>query len=135
MSRRDLRSNISPAVSVPPLSTRTATVNGASVPLNGYDSASAVVHFGTIADGGWTPKIQESATGAFAGEENDVAAADLVGAFTEALAADDDTVQQVGYIGNQPFIRVVVTESTASTTGANFGAVVVRGHPHLAPTA
>lgn len=135
MSMRDLKSNISPAVSVPPAANRTATVAGAGVDLKGFDSAAAVVHFGAITDGGWTPSLTESDTGAFGGEETAVAAADLVGAFTEAVAANDDTVQTVGYIGTKRHIQVVVTESTASTTGAIFSANVVRGHPHLAPTA
>lgn len=132
---RDLRSNISPAVSVAPAADRTATISGAAVDLSGFDSAAAIAHFGAITDGGWTPSLEESDTGAFGGEENAVVAADQVGAFVEAVGANDDTVQQVSYIGTKRYIRMVITESTASTTGAEFSGLVVRGHPHLAPTA
>lgn len=128
---RDLKSNISPAVSVAPAANRTATVNGTGVDLKGYDSAVAVVHFGAVTDGGWTPSIDDSDDNVTFGA---VAAANLVGAFTEAVAASDDTVQYVGYIGTKRYIRVTVTESTASTTGALFSAAVIRGNPHIAPT-
>ena len=64
-----------------------------------------------------------------------MAAGDQVGAFTEAVAADDNTIQKVSYIGGKRYIRVVVTETTAAVTGAEFGANVVRGQPHRAPVA
>lgn len=130
---RDLQSNISAAVSVAPAADRTASINGSSVDLKGFDSAAAIVHFGAITDGGWTPSLEESDTGAFGGEETTVAATDLVGSFSEAVGANDNTIQEVSYIGTKRYIRVVITESTASTTGAEFSAMVVRGHPALAP--
>ncbi|MEE4384168.1 MAG: hypothetical protein V2J02_19385 [Pseudomonadales bacterium] len=132
MVNRDLASNISPAHSIAPDADRTATATGAGVDLRGFDSAAAVVHFGAVTDGGWTPKLQESDDDS---TYTDVAAADLVGEFVEAVAASDNTVQCVGYRGNARYIRVVVEETTASTTGAEFGAVVVRGDPLQAPAA
>lgn len=130
---RDLKSNISPEVSIPPAADRTADATGTGVDLAGFDSAVGIAQFGVITDGGWTPSLEESDV--LGSGYTTVVAADLVGAFVEAVAADDDTIQQVGYIGQKQFIRMVITESTASTTGAEFGASVVRGHPHLAPTA
>lgn len=130
---RDLASNIGPVDSVPPLTNRTASINGIGVSTKGFDSAAAVVHFGAITDGGWTPSIEESDT--LGSGYTAVAAADQVGTFVEAVAANDLTTQKVSYVGIKEFIRIVVTESTASVTGANFSGMIVLGHPHVAPVA
>ena len=118
------------AVSIAPAANRTASINGAGVDLRGYESGSGVFHFGAITDGGWTPSIEESDDNA---AFTAVAAKDQVGTATEALAANDDTIQVLKYIGNKRYIRCVMTESTASTTGALFSALVVRGRPEFAP--
>lgn len=127
---RDIASNIAPAVSVAPDGNRTANLNGAGVDRRGYDSVAALVHFGTITDGGWTPSLEESDDDS---TYTAVAADDLVGSFSEATSADSDTIQEVGYVGTKRYVRVVVTESSASTTGAKFSAAIVRGHAHQRP--
>lgn len=66
-----------------------------------------------------TVVLQESDSGAFGGEENAVADADLLGleadlAFTEA---DANKVGQIGYSGNKRFVRMQIVASAAA--GAN----------------
>jgi hypothetical protein len=127
---RDIASNLDPDVSILPDANRTATVTGSSVDLRGYNSAMVCAYFGVITDGTWTASVEES--------DNDstftaVAAGDLIGSFTTAGSSTDETIQKVGYRGDARYIRVVVTETTASSTGAEFAAFVVKGHPNQAP--
>lgn len=128
---RDLKSNVSPASSVLPL-LRTASVNGSGVDLREFDSATAIVHAGTVTDGTHTPKLQESADNS---TFTDVATADLQGSFTAITSSADDGVQQVGYLGDLRYIRVVITATGSPSTGGTIGATIVRGHPHACPTA
>jgi hypothetical protein len=130
MTDRALHANISAAVTIAPAANRTADTNGSGVDLAGYRSACALVQFGTVTDGTWTPKLQES-------DDNstftDVAAADLSGTFTATTSSNDETVQEVSYLGTKRYIRVAVIETVASTTGALFNALIVRGSPLTAP--
>lgn len=129
---RDLRSSITAAHSLAP-AVRNASANGAGVDLRTYESAVAVVHFGAYTDGSHTAKLQESSDDS---TYTDVAAADLIGAFTAVAAAGGaNTVQIVGYNGSQRYIRVVMTISGATTGAASSGSLV-RGNPrHIGVTA
>jgi hypothetical protein len=122
--RRDLNNQISTAVCIAPAANRTADTNGSGVDLAGYRACCALVQFGTVTDGTWTPKLQES-------DDNstftDVAAADLSGSFTATTSSNDETVQEVSYLGSKRYVRVAVIETVASTTGALFNALIVRG--------
>ncbi len=90
----------------------------------------ALVQFGTVTDGTWTPKLEESDNNS---SWNDVAAGDLSGSFTATTSANDETVQEVAYLGQKRYLRVSVIETVASTTGALFSALIVRGHPITEP--
>ena len=59
---------------------RTASVDGAGVNLSGYASVDFHVNAGLNTDGTFTLVVEESTTGAWAGEETAVADADLDGA-------------------------------------------------------
>jgi hypothetical protein len=62
------------------------------------------------------------------------AASDLDGTLAVVSgAAGADSVQTVGYIGTQRYVRVAMTTSDA-TDGAFSSANVIAGHPHNAPT-
>lgn len=128
---RDLKSNIGVAMSVLPL-LRTATVSGTGVDLREFDSAMAELQVGTITDGTFTPKLQESDDDS---TYTDVAAADLIGSFTARTSANDGTVERVGYGGDKRYIRVVYTVTGSPATGGTVGATIVQGHPHYAPVA
>jgi hypothetical protein len=125
---RDLVNNIDVVSSIDP-DDYTASVDGAGVDLQGFEGACIAFLVGTVTDGTHVPKVEESDTGAWGGEENDVAAADLDGTLANLAS---DTNQRVGYKGSKQHVRAVNTVSGA-TTGAQVAAVVIRGHAHRAP--
>jgi hypothetical protein len=110
----------------------TASVDGAGVDLQGFEGACIAFLVGTVTDGTHVPKVEESDTGAWGGEENDVAAADLDGTLA-ALASD--TNQRVGYKGSKQHIRSVLTVTGGPATGVQAASVIIRGHAHRAPVA
>lgn len=127
---RDLKSNIGVVAALAP-AVLSATATGAAVDLAGFGSAVAVVNTGAIVSAGdFTAKLQESDT-TTSGDFTDVAAGDLLGTFPASLAAD--SVVRVGYIGTKRYIRLVVTKNGGTSIAA--GAVVVKGHPAIAPVA
>jgi hypothetical protein len=128
---RDLNKEISVVSSVAPAAALTATTTGAAVDLAGYRSAAVVVHAGVATDGTFVPTVEES--DASGSGFTTVAAADLSGSFADIVAAADENVQEVGYLGSKRYIRVVLTESVAATSGAFITATVVRGNPRTAP--
>jgi len=122
---KDMKSNLDVVVSIDP-DDYTASANGASADLRGYDGAMIVLAVGTITDGTHTPKVQESDDDS---TWNDVAAADLSGALAALVS---DTPQRVDYVGVKRYIRAVLTVAGA-TTGAQVASIIVRGCPHQAP--
>ncbi|MDX3068042.1 MULTISPECIES: hypothetical protein [Streptomyces] len=111
------------------------TVNGTTVDLHENKDASRsamlVVQTGTITDGSHAVILQESDDNSAWGT---VAAADLQGSAPTVVAADDDTLFELGYKGSKRYLRASVTTSGA-TTGGTFGAVIVRAFPRRAPIA
>lgn len=119
---------------VPAVRTATATGTGTGVDRKedgcDYQSALVVVVTGTITDGTHTVEVQDS-------DDNTtftaVADAYLQGAEPAIVAADDNKVFEVGYIGLRRYLRVVVTVSGSPATGGAIGAAVVLGDPAVAP--
>ena len=112
---KDLKNNIATCfMMLPATTTATATTNLAD--LQGFESAAFLVQYGTLtnADAGdyFTAKLQESDS-VVGTTFTDVAAADLIGAFTDTTATTAN-IQRVGYIGKKRYVRVVITE-TADT--------------------
>ncbi len=135
---RDLHNNVSPAVALDPAAITTdTTTDGNAIDLQGFESCEFIAYSGTVTDGTYTPVIEESDTGAFAGEENAVADAVLLG--TEAAAAfasaDDNAVKRIGYVGGKRYVRFTVVSASTTTGVDHFGAIAVRGHARHAPTA
>lgn len=125
---RDHVHSIKPVVSLAPAVRANGTVNGADVNTAGFESATALVHFGAYTDGTHTAKLQEAddngagAPGVYA----DVAAAGLIQAFTAVAAAGGaNTIQEVSYIGGKKWMRIVMTTSGATTGAASAGSVVL----------
>ena len=106
-------------------SARIASANGTGVDLQGFDSALCVVSVGACTDGTHTPKLQDSPDNS---TWSDVVAAQLDGAFTAITTANANTVQAVGYIGGQRYVRAVMTVAGA-TTGGVMEAAILRGNP------
>lgn len=124
--QRDINNQVSVATTIDPAAARTATTTGSSVDLAGYRAAMVIVHNGVYTDGEFTPTLEES--DASGSGFTTVAAADLSGSFSAVTSSTDVSIQEVGYLGAKRYIRLVMTESSAST-GALFSAVVVRGNP------
>lgn len=117
-SSQDVVQSLVPAV-------RTGTANGTDIDLKGYGAALVVVTVGAVAGAGnQTAKVEESDAGGGAGY-TDVAAADLIGAFTSPLV--QDTPQRVGYRGSKRFIRVTITHNSGTSVAT--GAHVARSLP------
>ena len=110
---------------------RTATATGNAVDLRGFDAAVLTVNFGAYTDGTHTPSVQQSVDGV---TYTACATSDLDGAFAAvSSSAGANTMQSVGYIGAQRYVRVVLTISGA-TTGALSSAYVIAGYPRSEPT-
>jgi hypothetical protein len=101
------------------------------VDLRGYDAAMIVVAFGAYTDGTHTPSVQHSADNS---SYTAVSASELDGALSPVSSAGGaNSVQSVGYLGSQRYVRVVMTVSGASS-GALSTAQVIAGEPRCAPT-
>jgi hypothetical protein len=131
MATRDLLRNQLTVQSLSPAARTNGTATGTAVDLIGYDAAVVTVSFGTWTDGTHTPSLNHSMDGT---TYNAAAASDLLGTFGAVSGtAGSNTLQQVGYIGTQRFLKVVMTTNGA-TTGALSQANVIAGYPHNAPT-
>jgi len=125
---KDLHNNVSPVQSIAP-DAYTADVQGAAADLQHYESADIEINVGTWTDGTHTFEVQHRDDPADSWEA--VPDGDLQG--TEPVVEDangDEQVYQVGYLGGLRYVRVVATVAGA-TSGANYGATVVRGHPRF----
>jgi len=130
MATRDLLRNTLTSQSLAP-AVRTSTGTGSAVDLRGYDGAVVTVSFGAWTDGTHTPSVLSSVDGT---TYNAAAASDLLGTFTAVSGtAGQNNVQQVGYIGSQRFLKVVMTVAGA-TSGAASASDIVAGYPHAGPT-
>lgn len=124
----DLNNDIACITTIPPL-LRTATITPSSgVDLAGFRSAAVVVQVGALTDGVHTISIEESDSSGSG--FTTVAAAHLSGT-PGAVAAN--TVYEYGYLGTKRFIRAVCTVTGSPSTGANIGALVIKGSPITKP--
>ncbi len=128
MAKRDLYNSIGVIQSIAP-AVQSASVNGSSVDLRPYNSATVIINAGAIVGAAvMVPKLQES-------DDNstftDVAAGDLLGAFPASLSASASI--KVGYKGTKRYVRPVLTLSSGTSIAAD--AVVIGGHASLAPVA
>ncbi len=126
---KDLHSDIGVVAAVVP-ATLTATNTSAAIDLQGFDSATVIIQTGAIgSSGNFTPSLTECATSG--GSYTEVAAADLIGSFTDPLAAS--SLYKIGYRGNKRYIKTVLTLNSGTSIVA--GVVVVKGHAANAPVA
>jgi hypothetical protein len=136
MANRDLRHQVKSVPALAPIVRLANTaVNGADIDRTGFEAIMYIVHFGAWTDGTHTPKIQEAddnGSGA-PGTYSDVAAGDLNGAFTALSAAPGaNTTQEVNYIGQKKWSRIVLTTAGA-TSGAGSEAMAILGYPRNLP--
>lgn len=129
MPNMDMKNNLSVAQSITPAA-YTADTNGAGVDLANFGGALVIIDAGVDTDGSHTFEVQESDDDS---TYTAVADADLIG--TEpvvAAPADGDQIYRIGYVGSKRYIRVATTV-TGTTTGAVYGASVVRSGARKAP--
>jgi hypothetical protein len=111
------------------ISTDTTTA-GNTVDLLGYKACTFYIQSGTLTDGAYATKLQESdddSTWA------DVAAANQMGSPSFA-ATDDDAVKRIGYAGKKRYCRLAIV-STSTSSGGVFSAIAVKGAPEHMPVA
>jgi len=91
--------------------------------LNFPEEAIAIVNVGTISDGGYVVKIfhSDDSTGTFV-QLNDVNGNPVQ--TEEFTSANDDKAVVLRLTGYKRFIKAVVTETTAGSTGGIIGATV-----------
>lgn len=131
MMNKDMHSSIKVVAAIAP-AVKTDAENGATIDRQGYRSAEVVVNTGALAGAGdFGFKIQHSDT-TTSGEFEDADAADLLGAAPAAAMAANSTYK-VGYVGARRYIRVVTIDNGG--TSLAIGAVVILGHPNIAPVA
>ncbi len=113
--------------------TSDTTTLGAIIDTAAFEGLEFLLQSGTITDGTYAISLQD-------GEESnlsDAAAVDselVLGSEDAAfVAADDDTVKRIGYIGKKRFVRLSIV-SASTTTGGEFSSVALLASPHHAPT-
>lgn len=104
-------------------------LSGAAGTNEWHESATVVINTGTVTDGSHAFTVEDSPDNSV---WTAVAAGLLQGSAPTVVAADDDKVFEVGYLGNQRYLRAVVV-TTGATTGGIFGAVVLLGFPTRPP--
>lgn len=130
MTTRELKSELAPTTESLAPASRTATVNGASADLRGYDSALVVINRG--AAGGTTPSFT------FEVQESDddstftaVADGDLDG--TEPVVTAAGVPVEIGYKGVKRYLRVAITAVSGTAPTLLCSANIHRGHAHVSP--
>jgi hypothetical protein len=107
------------------------------IDMQGVSAAVLAILTGSLADADatFTVTAKESDTGAFGGEETDVAAADMLGtlALASFLFSDDDKVFKIGFRrGAKRYKRVTITP--ANNASAGLLAAIWLTAPEILPT-
>ena len=130
MAKRELKSTTSPVVALNTTAISSdTTTNGVIIDTAGFESILFVIQSGTLADGTYTPLIQEGDDSGLS-DAASVADADLTN--TEAsvafAATDDNKSKSIAYVGDKRYVRLnIVSASTSS--GGTLSAVAVKGDP------
>ena len=108
-----------------------ATIDGNVIDTIDFESLEFTFIMGGHITGDFDMQLQESDTGAFAGEENVVVADDLIG--TPATLSATHILTRAGYIGKKRFCRLTVLGT--NTPSAQIGAIATLGRPRSMPVA
>ncbi len=134
MAQSDLHNNLEKAVAlnVTAISSDTTT-NGNIIDMQGFDSLEFFILSGTLTDGSYAVLIQHGDDSGLS-DAADVADDYLLG--TEAgaafVAADDNEVHKIGYVGDKRYVRLSIV-STSTSSGGTLGAVAIKGHGENKP--
>ncbi|MEV6079665.1 hypothetical protein AB0L80_31820 [Streptomyces sp. NPDC052069] len=96
----------------------------------GMQDAVVIVSTGTITDGSIAVAVQDSANGS--SDWQPVASSNLQGTPPTIVAANDDTVFEIGVTNSRRHLRVVAV-TTGSTTGGIISAGILLGAPRFGP--
>lgn len=112
--------------------TTNTNTDGAIIDTAGFQSLEYYIQSATITDGTYVVQL-------FHGDDSGLSDAaqvtgELILGSASFVAADDNTVKRVGYIGKKRYVRIRIV-STGVTTGGTLGAVAVLGTPSHAPVA
>lgn len=105
---------------------RTATATGGGIDLNDVLSCGIFAVCGTIVDGTHTLTIEESSDDGAGDAYTTVAGADLTGVFAAFTSSVDDTTQYYKYIGDERYIRAVLTVTGGPATGGPISVVMTK---------
>lgn len=119
-----------------PGAARTTNVTGTAVDRmidrGGFRSALVLVNVGTVTDGTHTVVVQDSPNGS---DWTAVADEFLQGAEPAITASNDERVYEIGYKGNQRYLRVIVNVTGSPSTGGLYDALIQLGWPrHMPPS-
>lgn len=123
-NQADLHHDIDAAVALntQAITSDTTTV-GVIIDMKGKLAVDFAILAGTMTDGTYTAKLEEG-DAANLSDAADVPAARLLGSLPVILAAEDNTVQRVGFFKLKRFVRLSLV-STGTTSGGTLGAIVV----------
>lgn len=128
---KDLYNNLQvrPTLAIALRGAATATGTTVDRSYNGsmFHSVLCVVHTGTMTDGSVAVTVEES-------DDNSAwaTATAIQGTAPTIVAADDDKLYEIGYLGGKRYVRVKAV-TTGGSTGGTFGATVILGDPRVAP--
>lgn len=129
----DLVDEIDETISVEPQTISSdTTTNGSAHDVNSNPDLQqkAIIVPGSITDGTFAIKLQEQDDG---GSWSDVSSGDLDGSFSDITSSsNNNSIQEVGYLGTKDQIRMVVT-STSTTSGGDLCGLIVAGDKRSAP--
>lgn len=119
------------ALDIQDISTDTDT-DGNVIDTLGFESIEFIATIGVTNAGTYTLRLEDSDTGAFAGEEAEIDT-ELVLGVQPVLLDTTDTAVRLGTITKKQFVRLTLV--SAGSSGANFlGAVAILSNPHTSPT-
>lgn len=122
MGLRDLKNNLSVNRSIAP-GTKTGTVQGDAIDLQGAKSVMVVFDPGANSAGTWTPTVEESDSAVASPDSFTTVAADDLEGSLSAIVADE--IQKVGYKGTKRHIRAVLTTATSPASLVAAAQVIV----------
>jgi hypothetical protein len=137
MAEYDLHTGVKHVAAVAPAVITATTTTSATIDTKGFESVEVLSYSGSAAmDGSFSVAVHESDASAsgFAA----AADADVIGGTSttppvlNTPIGEESLNLRMGYIGKKRYIRIVVTELTANTTGV-IGASVLLGNPSTGP--
>jgi len=125
----DVKEQVDIDVSLAQSGNRTADATGSSSDISEFHAASILINVNAYTDGSHEFVVEESDDDS---TWSAVADSDLDGSEPTVDAAGDVGKHRIGYTGTQRYLRVTTTVS-GTTTGADYGAYVLKGDPSQFP--